>query len=144
MIIRWGETPWDNMTEEQLRREVQRMYSALLSVTTAFAVDRVEMEPYWGPEGVGGRALEKARQVIEPIEQAYGAEALFRCFYRYADDLLFDSSRARIGSGWAVCPICGAMRGRRPSAARQPCDQPGCNGTLRLLTWEDLKPEKAP
>ncbi len=153
--LKWGETPWDNMTKEELLREVQRMYSALRSL---YSVMRMEADTrehfggnmlYFGKSGVGGAALEKGRQVIEPLFEQYdGEEDIYRSFFRYADDLLFDRSTGyMIGDGWAICPECGSMYGETSDGkssvgelcSAYPLGKKGCKGVLRALTWDDFK-----
>jgi hypothetical protein len=150
--LKWGETPWDNLTREELLREIQRMYSACVSANSALRLaSRGETHGFWGTGGTGGEALEKARQVVDETESDFDGEQIYRCFYRYADDLLFDHSKYRIGFGWAVCPVCGIMFGSggdgSPAVGRtcksfMPHQE--CEGVLRPLEWKDLeKAEKA-
>ena len=154
--LEWGETPWDDLSTEDLLLEVKRMYSALVSLNSVVRMDRVMSDPghpFYGTDGSGGRALEKARQILEPIDGEPGGkrcEDTYRAFFRYADDLLFDRSTGyRIGSGWAVCPVCGLMLGenmRGDPLFGQRCGDvspnESCDGVLRALSWEDLKPNK--
>lgn len=150
--LKWGRTPWDKMTRKELLFEVKRMYSALLSVNSELrSCSFFIINPYYfGKTGGGGRALEKARQVLESIHNQYkeGDMSLYTVFFRYADDLLFDRSTGyRIGSGWAVCPVCGMMiseNGEGESMIGKPCEMGAkdCPGIFRALSWEDLAPEK--
>lgn len=148
--LAWGETPFDEFSREDLLRECQRMYAALEALrTTARLIQiREEHSPFWGRSGTGGRALEMARQVLEPIQSRYEPETIFRSFFRYATDLLFDSSTGfDIGFGWAVCPECGDMFGRDgrgrsavgdSCASHWPKTNAPCSGVLRSLEWQDL------
>jgi hypothetical protein len=146
--LQWGETHWDNMTGEELLREVQRMYVVIQSQSSI--INMIKManpeSPFWGKEGSGGIALEMARQVLQPIEELYGErEPMFSGFYRYARDLLFDISEYEIGYNWAVCDKCGVMLGnRRNDLIGTPCrlGQNDCSGTFRKLEWDDLKPNR--
>jgi hypothetical protein len=150
--LEWGETPWDNMTRDELLFQIKRMYSALRSLYAVVKMEEVTQEnhPYFGKEGVGGDALEKGRQIIEPLFNQYkgGEEDIYRSFFRYADDLLFDQSTeyTTIGSRWHVCPECGMMIGENPNGEKllgRRCGDVSpnekCNGILRALTWDDLK-----
>lgn len=150
VLLEWGQTPWDNMTREELLREVWRMWVALTSVAPILEGDeqRSMGHPFWGKDGCGGRAMEQARQVIEPIAEVYDTENLYRAFFRYAPDLLFQQRGVRLGFGWAICPVCGDMYGRRADgveAAGTRCDahglRPNCPGVLRPITWADLRPD---
>ena len=140
--LKWGETPWDNMSREELLREVQRMFSAVQSARNVMGMVRgpESDSPYWQFDGTGGRAVEKCDQVINLVTDQYDPEALYGAYYRYADDLLFTG----LGMGWAVCPQCGTLTGtgrERESAAGKPCF---CDGTiLRALEWADLTPARA-
>lgn len=151
--LRWGETPWDNLSREELLREVQRAYDALIAVSSCLNMAKARSgvsAEYWGYGGMGGRALEMARQVTEPIETTYGSENIYSSFFRYAVDLLFDQSTGfDIGFGWAVCPECGITVGTSrggESPVGKPCSEyrvgkKGCQGIMRTLEWKDLEPK---
>jgi hypothetical protein len=147
--LNWGETPWDNLSREELLRESQKMYAALEAADTVIdqtrhnrlsphlsdndlqagpekireAIDRLAAEDgYWGA-GAGGRAREMVRQAMSRAA-GYHREEVSQCFFRYAIDLLFKEPEGLpIGSGWAICPSCGRMLGRdgfgETSAGRQ-------------------------
>lgn len=145
--LQWGETPWDGLSREELLREIQRMYAAVSAMHSALRItSRGETTGYWGPRGTGGEAIEMGRQITEPLREAYGGESVYRSFFRYALDLLFESPPSyRIGFGWAVCPVCGRMFGETPDgrssvgarcADLYPAD---CPGVLRKLEWADLE-----
>lgn len=148
--LNWGETPWDNKTREALLRDVQRMYSAIVSLHSALKLTSYgDQSGFWGSDGTGGLALEKARQVLEPIRAEYSGESIFRAFFRYANDLLFDHSRGRLGYGWVVCPTCGTMVGETiaPNGDRHSSNGEVCRfceadppGRYRPLEWADLAP----
>lgn len=139
--LQWGETPWDELSRDDLLREVQRMYAALVALNTTAGLCRFreEASPFWGTRGTGGRAIEHARQILEPLHAKYSSEQIFRSFFRYAVDLLFEN----LGSQWAVCDQCGQMLGTvegQPSKIGEPCAPPfGCGkGVTRKLEWKDL------
>jgi len=150
--LKWGETPWDNMTKDELLLEVRRMYSAMRSLYSVVKMDAGMSSngAYFGKNGVGGNALEKGRQIIEPLFNQYenGEEDIYRSFFRYADDLLFDGlgGFTMISSRWHVCPECGLMIGENPRGRKLLNERCGdvspnekCNGIMRLLSWDDLK-----
>ena len=57
--LKWGETPGDKLTREELLREVQRMYSAVESARSVMAMHKAYGDsPFWGHVGSGGQALE--------------------------------------------------------------------------------------
>jgi len=91
--LEWGQTPWDQWTREELLYEVRRMYSALVSLTSAARVDMYS-DPYW-TEGMGGAALEKTRQIFVSLHKQYSSEDIYRSFFRYALVLKVSASRHR-------------------------------------------------
>lgn len=156
---KWGETPWDNMSREELFQEVLRMYSALRSLYAVVRMDADAREHfgesvvYYGKTGVGGAALEKGRQVVEPLFEKYkeGEGDIYRSFFRYADDLLFDTSTGYefLRKEWHICTECRTMLGENPRGNKllgARCHDvfglKDCNGTYRLITWDDLKKEE--
>jgi len=155
--LQWGETPFDKLSREEMRMLLCKFYSALnstrsvLSTSEAMQMQVEAKHPFWGPDGVGGRALAKANQALDPVYAEFGGdEAIWRAFFRVADDLLFDSSKYRIGSNWAICPKCGVMIGRAPDqdpVVGTPCvgtrRRGECDGILRKIEWADLAPGKA-
>lgn len=166
--LKWGQTPFDRMTKKELTRHAQRMYAALLSCRSVIDMDRLtnafrvaqangsvpdissldQLSPYWGNDGAGGRTLEKANQAIDLVQAPYDQDDIYNSFFRYANDLLFDSSRFHIATGWIVCPKCGLMFGSRMKDSGRnnlegkACSESGlsqCDGILRPITWEDFK-----
>jgi hypothetical protein len=168
--LEWGETPWDDLTREELLKEVWKMFSALQSANSVLqrAVDarflpfvdlsdgdfsRAQREVvqlaandlYWG-QGTGGAAIDKVNQALSRANK-YSSENLYRSFFRYADDLLFKRTTKRIGWGWVVCSKCGQMVGETrdgKSDLGKPCKygEKDCKGTYRRLKWSDLSPKK--
>jgi len=153
--LEWGETPWDNKTCDELLLEVKRMYSAL---TSLYSSEKMSAEvgeltgkpsPYYGKGGAGGRALEKARQILEPIHKDFNPSDICRSYFRYADDLLFQDTGYDIGGRWIVCPACGLMLGSRDEIndIGKRCGDvfppnAKCNGVMRKLEWADMQPVK--
>ena len=144
--LEWGQTPWDSMSKEDLIREVQRMYSAVGSLESCLSMQKsvCPESPYWGAGGAGGRALSKADQVQQSVEKTYDRDDLYRSFYRYADDLLFNG----VGFGWDICPKCGMMIGASIDGSRHTGKMCGdaigmqdgtCTGILRPIQWDDIR-----
>jgi mannose/fructose/N-acetylgalactosamine-specific phosphotransferase system component IID len=82
-------------------------------------------------------------------QEEYSSEDLYRSFFRYALDLLFEhKSGYRIGFGWAMCPVCDQMFGEnaegKPSAGTRCAEHLNktCPGILRPIEWADLRTEK--
>ena len=144
--LAWGQTPWDDLDRDELLREVQRMASALQSANSVLSmISAAEpAHPFW-TRGTGARAAAKVEQALARLTE-YDGENIYRSFYRYADDLLFDSTTMRIGWGWAVCPVCDQMIGEgidEQSAVGTTCAShlnTKCPGVLRAITWDDLTP----
>jgi hypothetical protein len=135
--LKWGQTPFDKMTKKKLLLVAKTMYSALISARSALAIlDYPKGNPYFGERGSGGRALEKAEQAYQLATSGHDSENVYRSFFRYADDLLFDCSVFEIGSNWYVCDKCKTMIGIRNNSDKT-CI---CGNEMRKMTWDDLKP----
>lgn len=141
--LKWGETPFDRMTPEDVLLSAKRMYSALGSLLSVAMMMRnyEPASPYW-TGGVGGAAIEKGTQAMAAVspQDDKRREQIYRMFYRYADDLLFDISKhPMIGNGWVVCPVDGEMSAPAPGyPSRSECFK--CRGPMRPLTWDDMAP----
>ena len=139
--LHWGETPWDDLPREDLLREVQRFYSAMASAHCVLKLMSGDnRSAFCGPGGTGGRALAKAEQVMAPYDDGGDySEAVFRAFFRYADDLLFNG----IGSGWHVCDVCGCMLAAMDKTAPDQCIRCLARGNpgqpMRPVTWDDMR-----
>jgi hypothetical protein len=145
--LNYGETPWDDMTKEELLFEVWRMYSALVSSHTALAlVSGPEPSPFWGRGGtqagggVGGAALDEIEMALGGLfEDDVYREQIYRAFFRYANDLLFDPNH---GFRWMACDSCDNFIGPGGRDAPLPtkCGTAKCKGApLRPLCWDDLR-----
>ncbi|WP_240416589.1 hypothetical protein [Paenibacillus periandrae] len=146
-----GKTPWDQLFHEELLNNVQRMFASLNSVrgvmqsykSTTIPLQGFDEHPFWGLDGGGGIAMEKVSQIIDEIYAMYNGDNLYRSFYRYANDLLFEPSDYKISSGWHVCSTCRKMvEDDRMILEGQPCNNftfsNNCDGTLRKLQWNDF------
>jgi hypothetical protein len=156
--LQWGETPFHRMTPGELLKAAIKMYDGLVSAKSALALceynDRCvfpgQFNPFW-TQGTGGIALEKCRQVVDPMEKKYSSENIYRSFYRPAVDLLWkDNGQIELTTKWAVCPVCGnwvgkALHGQDDRWGKR-CGDVGlgdkCNGILRPMTWDDVKIEE--
>lgn len=144
--LQWGETPWDKLSQEELLREVQRIFSALQSTESVLRILRAQdvESSFWSDQGTGGQALDRAAQVINPIYERYDGETMYKSFFRYAPSLLFN---VPVEEKWIICPVCGGMWGWRKDIAQyvgtlcseHPMTQQSeCKGVLRWLEWSDL------
>jgi hypothetical protein len=152
--LKWGQTPFDELCRDELLRQCQRMFAATQSLTTALGFCKINApgSPYWGTKGTGGTALEKGKQALEAAVRGYNGENIYCSFFRYANDLLFtEQTGFEIGFGWDVCPKCGQMVGRGAPGKRHTgmaCKDVlhwgECDGIMRPLEWNDLKPPLTP
>jgi hypothetical protein len=144
--LKWGETPWDKMTREELMREVQRSYAAVEGAHGVLDQLRfgTESNPFWSNEGVGGRAMSRLNAILDPIKAKYNE--VYHSFFRYATPLLFDEPNK-----WVVCPECGTMLkglvGKETSAMvgskcgdNMPGAAKSCPGVMRWVEWSDMQP----
>lgn len=140
--LNWGETPWDNLAREELLREVQRFYAAAVAARSALKLASMNdpQSPFWTSiQGTGGSALTKTSLALGRSEAAKcDDEDVYRCFFRYAADLLFTPE---IGFGWWICDKCGTMLGSNPEGVQsnRTCIEPKCKKSpLRPIVWSDL------
>lgn len=138
--LKWGETPFDRMSREELLRHAQRLYAAAESMESELEAHQYgrEESPYWAEGGAGWNALTQGSQAVAAASEGFDREEIYRMFFRYARDLLFDG----VGNRWRICPKCRVMAGRAwngDSLTGAPCVSPKCDGVLRKITWEDLK-----
>lgn len=144
--LRWGETPWDDLPREELLRVTQRFYSALTAAHSVLRMhsDMSGQSPFWSTRGTGGRALAKTTQALGPYDDGGPyREAIYRRFFRVADDLLFDG----LGHGWHVCDVCGCMLATADKSAPDECIDCAHKGSkgrqMRPITWDDMKPRRS-
>lgn len=147
--LAWGETPLDKLTPDEVLLAAKRMYGALISANSCLSMMRSadKNDPYWARDGIGGIALAQIKQAMQAVNEGYESGDIFHAYYRYANDLLFDSSEFKIGSNWVVCDRCptmtgdssGSYLGRRCADVRVPCQGDG-EGSFRKLEWSDLNP----
>lgn len=140
-------TPWDNMPREELIREMQKAYSALLSAHSVLLnVKGVSSnQTFWtAPEGRGGRAVSKVEAVFSTYKQQFEDYQFYGEFFRTCDPLLFPE----LGENWVICEKCGTMTQSTPYYDAQKigktCSEGNfggagnCEGILRWMTWADI------
>jgi len=151
--LEWGQTPFDELSREELQRQCQRLYAATESLTSVVKMCQAGQEHnlYW-MHGPGGRALEQGEQALEAARQDYHRGDIYDSFFRYACDLLFSRRKPqlRLHKEWVVCPQCAQMVGSLETnysgracgevASWRPEGEPRCSGVLRPLEWSDLAP----
>jgi len=143
--LEWGETVWDDLSREELLREVQRMFSALKSAYGVLRQSRrgEESSPFW-TKGVGYWAMTKVEYVLKPfLEDEALDDLLYHCFFRPAETLLF-GNHPELGFGWVLCTAgCKNMAGRRvvgEGEGSAPENCPKCGAKMRPFRWSDLEP----
>ena len=140
--LKWGQTPFDTMTPEQMKIELCRMWMAVITARSVLGLDsklRDPESPYWNASGSGGRALRMCDQVVKGIEAKYDSESIFRSFFRYAEELLFTGDLAN--RPWMICDTCEQMTSPGPKDNTCPfCETDRKLGPrVRKLTLEDLR-----
>jgi hypothetical protein len=147
--LEWGESPFDNMTRDELIRHCQRLYMAnerLQDVANLFRANDTE-NPFW-KSGRGARAVEMGKQAVDLVKVGFDAESLHRNFFRFAADLLFeDRPGLEIHSRWVACPKCGHVLVPAKESLRfdgveckEVVPNTTCDGLLRPIEWVDLTP----
>lgn len=133
---KFGDSPWDSLSREELLREVWRMASALVTARSAlyrYADPHPQFE-------LRDRVLSKINTALDRYDQV-SDEVCYHSFFRYANDLLFPPEPGPNGSrSWMVCEHCGRMFKEENlgiSLDGDPC--PRCNHRLRVMDWDDLK-----
>lgn len=154
--LKWGETPFDQMTHEELLTHSKRMFSALQSAHNELnSMQQIDLQrhpfnPYWMGNGSGNRAFQKTDQAIKKVMAGYSEEEVYRNYFRYVSGLLFDAWPGSELDNWMICTGCGrldgvtamtaiAMSGTKHSELEHYPD-PNCNGVLRRMNLNDLKP----
>jgi hypothetical protein len=141
--LKWGETPWDKLSRDELLREVQRMYAAITAARSVLHILRHhDQDSVFWKAGSGGSSIEECDQVTERVETEFDGEDVYRSFFRFATDLLFEDRGKNMRANWHVCQ-CGIMTGHTgpgvPVCAG--CEAAGCKVPMRPITWDDLKPK---
>lgn len=132
----FGKTPWDEMERPELLRTIQRFYSALTSSRSALCLtSHGETMGFWGNRGSGRKAIIKCEEALAPYEE--NSENIYRAFFRYANDLLFESPH--VGFRFGVCLKCGCSYAD-VEPPRVPVSCESCGGKMRPLNWDDMKP----
>lgn len=147
--LKYGQTPWDNLSREEMLMEIQRMYAALVSANSVLRIVRCrdESSPFWRRPtknthgGSGGHAEMKCTMILDRIHAEYDSEDVYRAFFRYVVDLLFSPE---LGFRWTACDGCPHFyedNVETPSLIGQPCEdckREGRHFLRRPLEWKDL------
>lgn len=151
--LRYGESPFDHWSREDLVRFAQRCYWAMKAADGVMALCRRHDEGYtlfWRRQSTGGRAVALTEAVIRQV--GYDADGispesanLWRAFYRPFGPLLFPDAVDADGNPCLppryICDVCGVWVDRTlPEIGHFPHANRGCLGTPRLMTTDDLPP----
>lgn len=146
MPLEYGQTPWDDLSKEELLLEVKRLYSATVSLYSSLKMcaDMSRGDPYFTDRRSRGyKALSKGEQAMLAAQRSYQPGEVYSCYFRYADDLLFSG----VGDGWLIDST-GRLGAISPEHAAQydgseasVSGMYGMTGVIRKITWQDLEPK---
>ncbi len=138
--LKWGQTPFDDMTRDEMHLLLRRMFMALVHGRSVVAMLKYgqETSPYWGDHGSGGKALAMMADVLAELKQDEHDEETFRSYFRYAGQLLFPDL-PRDYSWWINDEGEGELIGCKTMPTAE--SHPEFNGAWRAFTFDDLKPE---
>lgn len=118
------------------------VYALLQGILSAYNVSFKIME--------GSNALVLQAQLRSHLlPKDHDRENLYRNFFRYAIDFLFEDREVSIRPAWTVCPTCNAVSANAyfdkprkliPGSVHKDVSRihPDCDGVLRAYTWKDL------
>ncbi|SNS68366.1 hypothetical protein SAMN06295912_11266 [Sphingomonas laterariae] len=142
--LKWGETLFDDLDRGELLRLVQAYHAGALKARDALMQHRAAQQknPYWGPDGIGGRTLAALEYLIGRAGDGGAnadSDAISRAFLRNAYGLLFPDIAGE-EEQWGIDDRTGRMFAPFTPGDRSPLspEQP-----LRALAWSDLLPKKA-
>jgi hypothetical protein len=137
--LEWGQTPFDDMTRDEMLHELKTQFNAIMAASAALHVLswHDKDSPFWQYHGTGGRAKMQIDSVTERVNNGSddGLEAISGCYFRYADQLLFPELAGR--DEWSI-------NGEGQMITGDPAHVPavwGWNMDWRKITLDDLKPK---
>jgi hypothetical protein len=150
-----GQTPWQDMSREELEREIEKAYYAVTQAVSAlkqisnFGATILPSEagnPYWGPQGIPARAQDACEEVMAPYRAKYEDPEFYFGYFRYAAPLLFETER---DMSWAYCSACKTpwKRTNFDDTARMvgsECPTQGCSGIVEWLGWQHYTKKALP
>lgn len=105
--LKWGETPFDDLSRAELLRLVQAYHAATVSANSIMRI-QAEAQPghgYWSSEGSGGRALLMSNHLMQLAgenDPDPASENIYRSFFRSALVLLFPYMRNDRWGDWGI------------------------------------------
>ena len=137
--LKWGETPFDDMTREEMLHELKVQFTAVTSALSALHMLRHfdSTSPYWSATGTGGCSYRQVESIVERVNDRLGdgQSEISRSYFRYSTELLFPD----IEHGperWWINHDDEMIKTADPHAF----PMVGWNQDWRLLTLDDLKP----
>lgn len=100
--LKWGETPFDDLTRAELLRLVQAYHSAAVSAGSVLSMAK-ESDPY--SPFTGGAALAKIDHLLTLAgenDPDPASENIYRSFFRSANPLLFPYLKAQRFYNWGI------------------------------------------
>ncbi len=141
--LRWGETPFDDLTRGELLRLVQAYHAAAVGANSVIYQVSYGQDnhPYWSKDGRGGRAKARLEYLITRAGDGgadAGSENIYRKFFRSAYGLLFPGIKDEYYS-WGIDDVSGEMVAPYKPGETSPFDG---KRKLRAIKWRDLLPTK--
>ena len=132
--LKWGETPFDDLTRAELLRLVQAYHSTVVAAQCVMKLAAgPDVSSFWSFEGSGGRALAKANALMNLAgenDKDPASEKIYRMFFRSADVLLFPHLRESRWGDWGI-----------NDKGEMIAPHKGQEG-FRPIEWRDILPEK--
>lgn len=133
--LKWGETPFDDLTRGELLRLVQAYHMALTSADSVLhqlmPYSREASGPFWSKDGSAGKAIDR----MDALKLLMGdggsdtdRENIYRQFFRTAFVLLFPD-QARDFDLWGV-----------NEKGEMCAPNPGLDRGYHPISWRDLHP----
>jgi hypothetical protein len=140
--LKYGQTPWDLLTKEELLLMVCRYHQALSSTASCLRQFRIGAEnpAFFSLEGSGGIALALV-EFLEKLcgdDKYVGSERIYRSFFRSTYALLFPGVEVGNWKKWWICETCGNMSASKTPPALKTCR---CAGAWRPFRMADIRPD---
>lgn len=131
--LKWGETPFDDLSRAELLRLVQAYHLAAVAAQSAMAITaQAQPSGFWGGNGSGGRALLKLNHLLTLAgenDPDPAGEKIYRSFFRSAAVLLFPHLREDTFSNWGINKDGEMVAPFKPDEGYRP------------IEWRDVLPE---
>jgi len=140
--LNWGETPFTHMDVDELRLHAARLYAALELAHSRLTLvqEIVDADGTNRHPNVFERPLSAARQALMAVRIGYPQEAIYRNFFRYASQMLFEPHSPAVTTLW-LCHVDGSddsLRGVTPDQYQEIMAGPE-KDVYRLMTLADFE-----